>query len=324
MNNKYILELLENTDSIMSESSRIKNVLRLNNNLFGFEVINRLLIELQYNKSEYAFELKSKQEWEIEGRQVIDEQEPIYITVPVYKTSYMDIDTGLEITEEDKLTHDELVKAIELGLVSRVEDMNSMSVMPVYDIRQTLSITPNYKVKHFELSSSRLLDLTSNLMGCSIQIGNDYKYSKENHVLIVRKDTYINIANALSSILAKYMINNKLKSILIGTKESSDCSISNEDLNFIYKGLTFSINTLFNGNIDIDLEIKENINANKFIYMLNLIYCLISDVVASVINNDTHSNVPCTDYITSISRIQKAEAILAIMEANDINKIINN
>ena len=322
MNNKTILELLESTDSIMNDSHRIKNVLRLDNNLFGFEVINRILIELQYNKAVPAFELKSKQEWEIDGRQVIDGQEPVYIVVPVYKTCYIDIENDVEITDDDRLTHDELVKAVELGLVNRLDNMSSMSVIPVYDIRQTVSIIPEYNVKRINLSTSKLLDIASHIMECNLTLGNEYKYLKDMNNLIVKKDSYINVANALSGIISKYLINNRLKSILLGTKENSDSYILNEDLTFLYKGLNYSINTLFNGDIDINLDIKQDINANKFIYMINCIQCLYSEVVNYVVNDINSDSSASGDYIASISRIKKAEAILAIMEANDIHKII--
>ena len=322
MNNKEILELLEDLDDIMYDSSRLKNILRLDNNLINFEVINRILIEIQSDTNKPAFELKSRKEWELENRTVIEGQQPIYITVPVYQTCYIDAEKDVEITDDDKLTYDELVKAVELGLVIKTEDMSSMSVIPVFDIRQTKSLLNKYEVKRIRLSTSKILEMTSNLMKCTIQQGNVYKYIKDTNTLITKKGNYTEIVDALSSILSKYLINNKLKNILLSTKENSDSYITNDDLDFIYKGLTYAINTLLGGTLNTDISIKNNITANKFIYMVNCIQCLASEVINYLMSDDSTMSGIVSDYISNISRIKKAEAILAIMEANDIHKVV--
>ena len=71
-----LAEMLNNNMNKILTPSGYKRILNKKNNLVRYDIINRMLIDVQ---SKDSFDLKTYDEWLIEGRKVKDKAKPIYI-----------------------------------------------------------------------------------------------------------------------------------------------------------------------------------------------------------------------------------------------------
>jgi hypothetical protein len=131
-------ELHKNMNKILSPTG-YKHIINRGNNLIRFDVVNRMLIEMQLQN---AYELKTEEEWLIENRKIRNKQKPIYLVMPKYTYEYIECDTGEKLINND-LSVDELKKAIEYNIVEKVEVIDDMYVLPFYDLIQM-----NYLILH--------------------------------------------------------------------------------------------------------------------------------------------------------------------------------
>lgn len=314
MDNNQLVELLkENIDKVLSPTG-YKHLLNRGNNLIRYDVLNRMFIECQYSK---AFDLKTYDEWLIEGREIRSNQLPIYIVVPKSTTGYVDTQTGNVIdTQEMDLNVLEFGKALEYGIIKEVSDIQDIKVIPVYDIRQTKQTeSTRYSVLKPKLSPSKILKLTVNVTGCTIRRTNKTAYSKKNNILLVNKQPYDRLASILSQVMAQYYMENKIKDI-ISEIEPALLDKMQEINSLILNSLVYAISTLLAIDLNISFDDVENLDNDTLVSILNIVDSIVMDIINKLeFNKTTHS----LDITNNIKKLKKAEALLDIMEANKIN-----
>lgn len=89
--------LVDNIDTILNNELHYKSIISMDNRLIGFNILNRMLIEIQQGKERKITDLKTEDEWAIVGRKLTNENNYIEILIPYYSCKYKDSDTGREI-----------------------------------------------------------------------------------------------------------------------------------------------------------------------------------------------------------------------------------
>lgn len=286
--------------------NRYKNIIDRNNNLSRFDVLNRILIEIQYPG---AYDIRTEEEWVIDNRNVKNKSNGINILLPLYTYKYIDVETGNEVNIND-LTLDELNAAIKYGVISKETNIETSYVVKMYDIRQTIRIDDTrYTVSKPEMKSSVLINIFKDVTGCQVLYGDVTYYSKSKNELIVSKQSYMQLANSLCDILVDYYI-----SIV---KKDNNEELSEYDMDLIRYTLQYSIDTLFMSIRECSFDIVRHTDVNKLLMILNIVDSLLYGISDSI--NYTGNQVG-KDAITSVETLRKAENLLNIMEANNISK----
>ena len=288
--------------------NRYKNIIDRNNNLSRFDVLNRILIEIQYHG---AYDIRTEEEWVIDNRNVKNKSNGINILLPLYTYKYIDVETGNEVNIND-LTLDELNAAIKYGVISKETNIETSYVVKMYDIRQTIRIDDTrYTVSKPEMKSSVLINIFKDVTGCQVLYGDVTYYSKSKNELIVSKQSYMQLANSLCDILVDYYI-----SIV---KKDNNEELSEYDMDLIRYTLQYSIDTLFMSIRECSFDIVRHTDVNKLLMILNIVDSLLYGISDSI--NYTGNQVG-KDAITSVETLKKAENLLNIMEANSVSKIM--
>lgn len=303
-------KLNKNINELLSPSG-YKNILNRGNNLIRFDVLNRMLIEMQGSGS---FDLKTEEEWLIENRQIRKKEKPIYIIMPRYESSLIDTQSG-EVLGKTDLSTEEVEKAIEYNIIERVNQVTDLYTLAMYDIRQTINqSTDKYVVNKPVLDTSSLLDIITSITNCSIEICDEDYYSLSENTIFLKKDKYYNIALLISNYLAQYFTKVGINKIAKDNNMDIE-SLSESEKELIQSSIEYSLETIFIGKAEADFEIVSHMQKDKLIAILNIVDMCILEVVQKIkftkpVNNDA---------ISSVYKIRKAEVILNIMEANDIN-----
>ncbi|MBO5386563.1 MAG: hypothetical protein J6A59_00235 [Lachnospiraceae bacterium] len=312
---KDIADMLKKNLNNVLTPSGYKRILNKRNNLTRFDILNRILIDIQCKD---AFELKTYDEWVIDGRIVRDKAKPIYILIPKYKTVYVEADTDKEIGDTD-LNSNELLKAIEYGIIKRVDTFDNMYVEKVYDIRQTKSLNnTKYDVNKPVVNTRAILELLEDIVGCTMELCDDTYYSKSDNILYIKKTEYSELVKLSSDIIADYYIRNEIKNI-IDEHVDSDDTLSEYDIELIKNSIKYGINTLFACDDYVSFDIINHTNTTKIMYILNIVDSIMFNISARIKFTRLNNSV---DIASNINLLKKAEAILDIMEANNINKIM--
>lgn len=304
-----LAKMLENNMNKLLNVQGYTKLLDRGNNLIRFDVLNRMLILIQNDK---AFDLKTYDEWLMDDRQVNDKEKPISIVLPSYKSEYIEIETGKKLEEND-LNHNELVKALEYGIIERVDIIENMYTMKLFDIRQTHSLSGNqYTINKPLLTSKELLNLLVNVLGCKIENCEETYYSKSEKIVYISKKPYEELAITVSKILTQYFMDTIVKSMI----ETNDkISMTEYDIDLIKESLIYSIGTILGVTIESDFNIVNHTNNSKLITILTIVDSILIEII-----NYLKFNKPCMqlDATQNINVLKKAEVILNIMEANEI------
>lgn len=312
MNIHEIKDIFNKGLDIISNPNDYKNIIDMRNNLYRLDTINRVLVYVQ-NKD--AFDIKSRAEWSIQCRDIMKRQKPIYLIMPKYKTEYIDCESGEELINSD-LSIDELNKALEYGVVVKKETISNTYIEAFYDIRQTKSLNGNkYSINKPILSTKKVLELLVNITNCSVEESELDYYSNSENKLYISKQSYSNVVNTVSKIIKDYYIKRLSDNNIIDTSEFSEYDNELLDSTIIY-----SIKTLLCVNNDNNsFDIVRNTSKKRLLDILNINNIIIIDIAEQLDFNNTESN---NDLIHNNLIIKKAEVLLNIMEANNINKIM--
>lgn len=298
----------DNIDKVLTPS-KYKHIIKRDNNLSRFDILNRILIEIQYPN---AFDVRTAEEWIIDNRNIKSKSNGINIILPMYSYSYIDAENGNEININD-LTLDELNAAIQHGVVHKKENLETTCVQQLYDIRQTVSIDGSkYEVQKPDLKSSSIISIFKNITDCGIQYSDITYYSKSKNVLTVSKQNYSELAVSLVDILVDFYLN-------IIKKEEYSTELSEYDMDLVKYTLQYSLDTLFRDNRDCEFDIVRHTSTDKILLILNITDSIIGGISESI--NYSNSTIN-KDAVSSIETLKKAEALLNIMEANNISKIM--
>lgn len=132
MNNEQIANIINDKLTNIDEMAYKK---LLNNNTFlcRYDMVNRILILSQY---EEAYDVRTMEEWSKVKACIIDPNKYITTIVPIIDEKYIDKKDGYVIKDND-LNNKEMLKALELNIIERIYDIESISIVKAYDISNT-------------------------------------------------------------------------------------------------------------------------------------------------------------------------------------------
>ena len=214
------------------------DALLMNNNLIRFDALNRIIIALQ---SDSVYDLRTPEEWNIDTRKLMKDAKPLYIIAPKYSIKYISTHDGREL-KSGELTVDELNKALQYNIVKRDSQLSSLFTIPMYDIKQTVSmIDEKYHVNKPKLSSVELIKIFTGITGSSIELCDSDYYSINEKEAFIKKGDYQEIAEKIVGFLLKYLENTKLDKL----KDSDNLTISDSCMIEIESKMKFSSTKTF-------------------------------------------------------------------------------
>ena len=301
----------DNINKVLTPSG-YKHIIRRDNNLSRFDILNRILIEIQYPN---AYDVRTSEEWLIDNRNVKNNSKGISIMLPVYSSKYIDAETGEEININD-LTLDELNAAIQHNVVLRKDSLETTCIKQLYDIRQTISLdNSKYTVSKPIIKSSSIINMFQAVTGCTVEHGDITYYSKSKNILTVSKQKYTELAVNLVDILVDFYIKTAINDVC----NNNDIDFSEYDVDLIKYTLQYSFDTLLRDDRDCEFDIVRHTSTNKLLLILNIV----DSIVSGIAENIEYKNSDISrDAVSSIETLKKAEALLNIMEANNISKIM--
>jgi hypothetical protein len=315
--------LASNLGDVLTPSG-YKSIIRKDNNLLRYDILNRILIQIQSNN---AFDIRTEEEWLMCDRKIKKNQHPIYIVTPKYVSKYIDTETGNDLAD-DELTNDEIVEALKYNIISRVDRIECLYTNNVYDIRQTINTSDSkYNVSKPHISTKNIISLAKDILNCDIEICDETFYSKSENKFYISKQSYNSIAKSISEVLINYYLKN-IKMTLNHDKSEDNNSSDSEDsrenfsdyeIELIEDTLRYSINTLFHIESNIDFEVVRHIDNERLLQILNLVDSIVFDISSRIKFDDEYLS---SDISKNINLAKKAEALLDIMEAHNINKIM--
>lgn len=322
--NEYIEKLNNNISKLIDEDTFIKT-LRHDNNLGRFNIFNRIAFAV-LNKQE-LFDLKTKEEWFDVGRKVIDTKNIIHTLIPIYKISYVDSESS-ELIDLKDFTDDEIHKAIELGVINKIDRIEDFICYNLYDIRNTSNIDKEnaYEVPKPIINIHKYFEIINNITGIHVEESDDITFfSEKEKLLFLHRGSYADTLESLSEIVIKHMIKHSDK-YMAGSIDKY-LSIKNKKLEkLLITSAVFSILTIFG-----------IINKNKLIVTLRQsgvtsyedlvdILVIVDELTTNIISRIEYTNNSVhIDAISNINMIKKSELLLNILQANSIhNKLEGN
>ena len=303
---EHLLEC--NLDTLLY-SDKYSTVLSRHNNLIGFDVLNRLIIACQNPK---AVILKTAEEWEVEGRAIAKNAKPVYIFNPQYRIEYYDTMNGERLDKTD-LTAEEKVIAIRLGMVAKDSILEDMSIVPVYELYDTISISGEaYKVNKPFLSIKEITFLFKNItLAKVLETSNKMTYNPDTNVLYINPSvSYQNFVDSISLILAQWLIKNKLIKDDDYSYDFSTKSFEEKEYDVLKDSLTFAINSLFGGTLRLDTQKNSSIHKANLISILYIVDVLMLEIIYRTQFNEESFN---EDAVHNVYRLKKTNLILNAM-----------
>lgn len=301
--NKVIKIIQDNIEEI-NKPEFISNILNMHNNLICFDSLNRILIQLQYKG---AFDLRSYEEWEICGRQVLSGSEPIWVISPYYEHLYVYGDDEDKEADISDLNIAEKSKALELNIIKRKSKLKDIKIIAVYDIRQTKKIPgQKYDVAKPILNSRSLMKLFIDITGCKVELcdGDEYFYSVSDNELFVPNVQYKEFARIISKALIKYFLE------IIDTLDYSE-----DDLDIIELYSEYCLNSLFR--CEHIREIEQCNDINKFIQIISIVDSIIEKVISKIEYSGQIDTA--VGAVQKVDVLRKAEVVLDIFTAVNTN-----
>lgn len=317
----YIEKFNSNLPKIIDEDTYI-NIIRLDNNLYRFNIINRIAFEVVHNKN--LFDLKSKEEWFELGRKVIDLQDYIDVLLPMYKTYYRDTYTN-EIVDIKEFSSDELKKAIELKVIYKDEELSEFTSHRLYDIRNTSNIDKEskYIVPKPIFNIKIYFDIINSLTGITVAESEDIVFfSDKEKVLYICRDSYENTLCTLTDCLVSFML--KHPDDYITNNKGIFIDIESKRVNrLIVESIKFKILSLLgiiNKN-DVIVALRQS-GVSSYEDLMDILM-IVDELSLNILNKIkfTDNNVN-NDVISNITKIKKVDLLLNILQANSIHSKI--
>ena len=325
--------LLKNNIGMLFEPENYSSYIKQSIRIPGYDFMNRFLIFFQNRK---ATDVKNDIAWSDVGRALIESSKPIWVIIPIYKSVYVDLESGREL-KQNELTITEITQALDFGIIQRQKSIVNFESTTIYDINDTKIIeaskaeTYDNKIKKKNIKLSILCDLCTQTCGIKISGTNVATYyDKESNTLYVGKDTGLAKASAIIEILVTCMIERLNSNYELSTSEltsktfNNKLELSEENRRFITESVLYAVYNY----IGI---------SNKYTFdYVKEIYGDMSSTEDSM--NELVNKMNCIDYITynilskfnsrsadstsKIMVIEKAERLLDIIEANNVMHII--
>lgn len=317
MNINGIYEALENGIDKLNNPKDYKGIVKRDNNLVRFDFINRILLYAQNNN---AFDVRTEDEWKIADRQIINGEKPIFIVIPKYESIYIDKDTNKQISDTD-LSMDETYMALKYGIIERSDTIKDIKIQEVYDIRQTKSLGNNkYRVSKPIIGSKNLVKAVQKVLMCNVENSDITYFSNSDNTLRIENKPYEELAKDIVDIIVDKVANDRLSEIIEYTSSISFEELSEYDIDLIKLTTKYALDTLLHINRSTDLDIVRHTQKYKILSILNIADSIVYELSSNLeYKNDNISK----DITKSLITMHKANIVLNIMEANDINKKIN-
>lgn len=310
MNIEDLKDIFDAGKNALNDPYAYKDIINMKLGMLRIDSINRIIA---YKQNNNITDLRTEFEWEILGRSIRKGQKPIYVIMPKNTYKYIDTETGRQL-DDGELTIDELNKALEYNIVSRVHTMEGTNVQAVFDIKQTKGNNSKYKVDKVIVNSSYILDILKNNFDITIELSDDTYYSESRKMLYIKKQTLTELIYTFSNIVIPIYIDSVNKDIGVNTYEYSE--YEKEILN---NTLIYGIYTLLGKEITLSFDNVRFISKERLIEILNIQYIIVSNI-AQLMKFNTGEKPMSISHSLEIHK--KAEAILDIMEANNISKIM--
>lgn len=305
MNKTDISGLLASNINKIRNERLFKSIITMNNNLIRFDYINRILIAIQSNE---VFDIRTDEEWMQSGRDIIDRKKKIYVAYPVNKSVYVDAETGNEISETD-LNVNELPFALRYGIVKKKENIDTIDVIPLYDIRNTYNKeATEYKIDKQSLSSSKVLSMAQEILGCNIEKSELTYYSSSQNTLYVDNKPYNELAESIVEIIVNYYMNR------YNEINNEELEKSTEYTELLKEVLKYSIGTLLNINMDTNLIDIKTQSIDNLLSMISINQNIINCLYGYLGFDNTSLN---KDAAQQLIINHKASVLLDLMEANE-------
>lgn len=315
INNIY--EILENGINMLNNPKDYKGIIKRDNNLIRFDFINRILLYVQNNK---AFDVRSEDEWKIVNRQIITGENPLFIIIPKYESVYIDKDTQEQISNTD-LSLDETYMALKYGIIKRSDTIKDIKMQPVYDIRQTKSLdNTKYKVSKPTIGSKNLIKAVQSILMCNVENSDITYFSNSDNTLRIENKPYEKLAEDIVDIIVDKVANDRLPEIMQDTSELKFDDLSEYDIDLVKLTTKYALDTLLHINRNTDLDIVRHTQKLKILSILNIADSIVYELSSNLEYKNDNIN---KDITKSLITLHKANVVLGIMEANDINKKIN-
>lgn len=300
----------KNINKVLNPSS-YKNIIRKDNNLGRFDVLNRILLSIQNIN---AYDVRTADEWLLDNRVIKKGSKPCYILVPLYKHEYIDSDSGKPVNTGD-LTLDETNAAIKYGLIQREDKIETSYTKSVFDIRQTKPNKANekYKITKPVIKTSKIIGLVRDITGCTVEKSDMTYYSKSNNTFYISKQEYKQLCMNVVDVIVDYCIDNLVNAI----PNNSEIEFSEYDIELIRNTLTFSLDTFLRDGRDSNFDIVMHTSTEKVLTILNITDSIVFNITSSL---EYNNQIMTRDISYNIDMLKKAEALLDIMEANNVNK----
>ena len=243
-----------------------KEIISRKNNLYKFDIINRLLI---VGQSENAFDVRTQEEWEINGRGVLNNRNKIFILIPNIKSEYKDTET-LESIDVSEFTPDELNKALSLGVINRTDVVNNIHTSIVYDIRNTQSLNNGeYSIDKLRIKQSDIFRIAQNILKCNITKSELNYYSNTDDTLYIKNnDEYSNIATYTIDVIVNTCVNQYID-IIKNNYVNDTVDITEYDIELLSNTVKYVMYELFN--------IEEYIDQSYYKLIFKIIYAISSN-----------------------------------------------
>lgn len=301
-------KLNESLPMLLDEDTFIK-ILNINNNLYRFDILNRIALNIMYDYE--LLDVKTEEEWFKHGRKIIDKKKIIYITTPKYGTKYIDNETKEQINVIE-FTPSEIQEALRLGVISKINDAEDISINIMYDIKNTSNIdkSKKYDIVKPKIDLKILIELAKEITGMTIEPSDEVTfYSEKDNNLFLAKESYRKMVNKILDILVN----------LIFKQVENEIEIDKQYKDIIKHSALFSLQTLFNieNKNELIYKLKSNMITDYNI-MLDILYTVDIITFKVIEQLEKINGIDNCSSADTIEKNNKISAMLSIMQANSI------
>lgn len=305
-----VSKLLVKNKNYLCNEDNYKRVINMGKNTYRYDLINRILIDIQFKN---AFDLRTKEEWALVGRQTKDKAVAVYVLLPKYKVAYISNLSGKEMGNE--LSSEELERAVGYNIVTRVNDVDNIEIKEVYDVSQTRSVTDkSEKLSRPRLDDTGILSLVRSLTGYDVKFSDMTYVSKSAKTVFVNNSSYGGLRLSVSEAIQLYYSDTDIKMMC---NEHGIEVLDSRGLRVFRESLRYALLSLMGIEKDVDLSEVESTPEDMVFNIANLVNRILCDVSIrfEMINSKEFMSAE-----ESIKLAQEAEFVLSVLDSYKVYK----
>lgn len=305
----------DSMEEIAEDKQKYMDLLKFNYSMGSLNVINRILVMNQAGK---VTDIRTDDEWAMEGRVISRRAKPIKLLLPIYTYDYISTKSG-EKMDASEFNGKERVRAVEMGIMKKVRKIDRLYVEVVYDIRDTRDASNKIKKAIGEsitytrhkpiLSIGNLLRLIQSITNFEIKRSdtNETKLDFETKKIYVYKADYDTLARESAKVLSEFCI------------QRDNSNLKETEMDMLKESLYYTLCTMFLTETKIELEDFESISKNDKYQNLIYIDTVINEVLGVMKFNIKEVDIDICD---RIERFKKAEDLYNIIDALSISHML--